>query len=80
MRAIAQWFGHIGNQLSDALNDFVRGLSYSIGIELSIFNLILLLIGLTCLAIGLRSLWRTALISAAIWLAVGAIVIGWLIR
>jgi len=66
--------------VADAIDAFLGGLARAIGMDVSIFSLILLVIGLLFLYCGVRALLRRAIISGVIWLLLGLVVMGWLIR
>ena len=66
--------------MADAVDDFLQGMARAIGIDVSIFSIILLIIGLLFLFSGARSLLRGSIIGGVIWLFIGLIVMGWLIR
>ena len=66
--------------VADAVDDFLHGLASAIGMDSSIFSIILLIIGLLLLFSGARSLLRGSIIGGVIWLFLGLVVMGWLIR
>ncbi|MBK60010.1 MAG: hypothetical protein CML01_14590 [Pseudomonas sp.] len=66
--------------VADAFDDFLRGLASAIGMDVSIFSIILLIIGLLFLYNGVRALLRRSIIGGGIWLFLGLVVMGWLIR
>jgi hypothetical protein len=66
--------------MADAIDDFLQGMARAIGMDVSIFSIILLIIGLLFLFGGARSLLRGSIIGGVIWLFLGLIVMGWLIR
>lgn len=66
--------------VADAIDDFLHGLANAIGMDSSIFSIILLIIGLLFLYNGVRALLRRSIIGGVIWLLLGLVVMGWLIR
>ena len=66
--------------MADAIDDFLQGMARAIGMDVSIFSIILLIIGLLFLFSGVRSLLRGSIIGGVIWLFLGLVVMGWLIR
>ena len=66
--------------VADAFDAFLHGLAGAIGMDVSIFSLILLIIGLLFLFNGVRALLRRSIIGGVIWLLLGLMVMGWLIR
>jgi hypothetical protein len=66
--------------VADAVDDFLHGLASAIGMDSSIFSIILLIIGLLFLYNGIRALLRRSIFGGVIWLLLGLVVIGWLIR
>lgn len=66
--------------VADAIDDFLHGLARAIGMDSSIFSIILLIIGLLCLYNGVRALIGRSIIGGVIWLLLGLMVMGWLIR
>ncbi|MGP0172197.1 hypothetical protein ACSVIJ_09945 [Pseudomonas sp. NCHU5208] len=66
--------------VADAIDDFLHGLANAIGMDSSIFSILLLIIGLLFLYNGVRALLRRSIIGGVIWLLLGLMVMGWLIR
>lgn len=66
--------------IGDALDAFFRGLAGAIGMSPSIFSFILLAVGLLFLLNAVRALLRRSIFAAIVWLLLGLIVMGWLIR
>lgn len=66
--------------VADAIDAFLQGLARAIGMDVSIFSLILLVIGLLFLYKGVRALLRRSIIGGLVWLLLGLVVMGWLIR
>ncbi|WP_277373001.1 hypothetical protein [Pseudomonas sp. AA-38] len=66
--------------VADAIDDFLHGLANAIGMDSSIFSILLLIVGLLFLYNGVRALLRRSIIGGVIWLLLGLMVMGWLIR
>ncbi|WP_017428980.1 hypothetical protein [Vreelandella jeotgali] len=66
------------NTLS-AAQEFVDGLTRSLGISGSLFSILVLIVGLWLLFGGLRALLRGALIGAVVRVAIGLLVLSWLL-
>ncbi|MBT8769245.1 hypothetical protein [Pseudomonas boanensis] len=65
--------------ISDAIDDFVHGMARAIGMDVSFFSLILLVIGLLLLYAGIRALIRRSIIGGLILTFLGLVVMSWLI-
>ena len=66
--------------VADAIDDFLHGLARAIGMDSSIFSILLLIIGLLFLYNGVRALLRRSIFGGVIWLLLGLMVMSWLIR
>lgn len=62
--------------LGHAAGDFTGGLAGSLGIHDSMWNIVLLVIGLLLLLNGIRALLRRAILAGAIWILLAALVLG----
>lgn len=80
IRFIVELFSGFLGAVSDAIDSFLGGMARAIGMHMSFFSLILLLIGLLFLYKGVRALLRKALVAGVIWLLLGLVVMGWLIH
>lgn len=80
IRFIVDMLSGVLGAMADAIDDFLQGMARAIGMDVSIFSIILLIIGLLFLFSGARSLLRGSIIGGVIWLFLGLIVMGWLIR
>ncbi len=80
IRVIVDLLSGVLGAMADAIDDFLQGLARAIGMDVSIFSIILLIIGLLFLFNGIRALLRRSIIGAVIWLLLGLMVMGWLIR
>ncbi|WP_263144474.1 hypothetical protein [Pseudomonas sp. RIT-PI-AD] len=63
-----------------AMDDFLHGMARAIGMDVSIFSFILLIVGLLLLYSGVRALMRRSIIGGVIWIFLGLIVMSWLIH
>lgn len=63
--------------LGIAIYQFIEGLTGSLGTETSLFNLVLLVIGLVLLVKGIRSLLRRSIIGGTLWIVLGLLVLSW---
>ena len=70
------FFTNIGG----AARSFMQGLSESLGIPLTLINLVVLVVGLWLLWKGLAALMRRAFVATLIWWLLGVTVLSWLIR
>ncbi|MDZ7853635.1 MAG: hypothetical protein U5L98_13600 [Halomonas sp.] len=73
---LTSFFANIGN----AARSFMQGLSESLGIPLTLINLVVLVIGLWLLWKGVAALMRTAIVATLVWWLLGVTVLSWLIR
>lgn len=71
--------GFLGG-IADAIDDFFAGMAQAIGINQSIFSFIFLALGLFLLYKGVRALTRKAFVAGVLWLLLGLMLLGWLIR
>ncbi len=69
------FFANIG----DSARSFLQGLTSSLGIPVSLINLVVLVIGLWMLWKAFRALMRRAVIATLVWLLLGVVVLSWLI-
>ncbi|QJQ95322.1 MULTISPECIES: hypothetical protein [Halomonadaceae] len=70
------FFANIGG----AMASFVQGLSAALGINPTLFSLVVLLIGLWLLYHGVRALLQRRIIGALILAFLGFMVLSWLMR
>ncbi|CAM3603548.1 hypothetical protein [Halomonas lysinitropha] len=66
--------------IGDAARSFMQGLSESLGIPLTLINLVVLVIGLWLMWKGVAALMRTAIVATLFWWLLGVTVLSWLIR
>jgi hypothetical protein len=66
--------------VADAIDAFLGGMARAIGMDVSLFSLVLLILGLLFLYKGVRALLRKAIFAGVIWLLLGLVLMGWLIR
>ena len=72
---LAGFFASIGT----ALQDFIDGLTGSLGINDSLFSLAALILGLLLLYKGARAFLRRAIVAGLIWSFLSLLVLSWLI-
>ena len=72
---LTSFFANIG----DSARSFLQGLTSSLGIPVSLINLVVLVIGLWMLWKAFRALMRRAVIATLVWLLLGVVVLSWLI-
>nr|WP_298414724.1 hypothetical protein [uncultured Halomonas sp.] len=58
--------------------EFIEGLSGSLGISTSLFNMVMLVIGLLLLFKGIRSFLSRSIIGGIVWTVIGLLVLSWL--
>lgn len=63
-----------------AMDDFLHGLARAIGMDVSLFSLLLLALGLLLLYAGIRAFLRRSIIAGIVWIFLGLIVMSWLIH
>ncbi|BCD86170.1 hypothetical protein PSm6_25770 [Pseudomonas solani] len=63
-----------------AMDDFLHGLARAIGMDVSIFSFVVLILGLLLLFSGVRALLRKGIISGLILIFLGLVVMSWLIH
>ena len=64
--------------LDDFLSDFIYGVTDAMGINASLFSVIVLILGLGCLYRGVRALLRGGFIAGLLWLFSALLILGWL--
>lgn len=64
--------------LDDSLSNFIYGVTDAMGINASLFTVIVLIIGLACLYRGIRALLRRGFIAGLLWLFGALLILGWL--
>ncbi len=79
IRTLVDFLGNIFGGLYWIVDDFVDGLSNSLGISGSLFSLIVLIVGLIMLYKGLRAFLRGAVLGGVGWVLVGLLTLSWLI-
>lgn len=72
---LAGFFAGIGI----AVHDFIEGLTDSLGMDASLFGLVVLLVGLVLLYKGVRAFLSRSLLGGVIWTLLGLLVLSWLI-
>lgn len=80
IRFIVDALAWLFDNLYGAIDSFVRGLTGALGINASIFSLLILVIGLAMLYAAIRALMRRAVVATVLWTVFGVIVLSWLIH
>lgn len=80
IRFIVDGLGWLFDNLYGLVDSFVQGLTGALGIDASIFSLLMLIIGIAMLAAAVRALMRRAVIATLLWTVLGVIVLSWLIH
>ncbi|MDH4609288.1 hypothetical protein [Pseudomonas sp. BN102] len=79
IRFIVDLLSGVLGGIGQAIDDFLNGLARAIGMDVSFFSLILLIIALLLLYAGIRAFIRRAIISGLILTFLGLVVMSWLI-
>jgi hypothetical protein len=80
IRFIVDSLGWLFSNFYGAIDSFVRGLTGALGINASIFSLLILLIGLAMLVAAGRALVRRRVVPTVLWTVLGVILLSWLIH
>lgn len=62
------------------IDSFINGLTGALGIDASIFTLLILLIGLAMLFAAVRALLRRSVLPTLLWTVLGVLLLSWLIH
>lgn len=79
LRAIVAGIKWLLGGLGNALGDFYSGLAGAMGMSPSIFNLVLLVLGVMFLWAAVKALLRRSVIGFLFWLLMTALVLGGLV-
>lgn len=79
IRFIVDLLSGVLGGIGQAIDDFLNGLARAIGMDVSIFSLILLVIGLLLLYSGIRAFIRKSIIGGLVLTFLGLVVMSWLI-
>ncbi|BAN46204.1 hypothetical protein [Metapseudomonas resinovorans] len=79
IRFVVDLLSGILGGFSQAIDDFINGLARAIGMDVSIFSLIFLVIGLLLLYSGIRAFIRKSIIGGLVLTFLGLVVMSWLI-
>lgn len=79
IRAIVTGLRYVFGGLGDALGAFFSGLANSMGMNPSIFNFALLVLGILFLWAAIKALMRRAIVACLFWLLLAVLVLGGLI-
>ncbi|MDV6317481.1 hypothetical protein [Chromohalobacter sp. HP20-39] len=80
LRVIVDALSALFAGLGVAIERFFDGLAGSLGVSSSLINLMVLIIGVWMLYRGIRALLRRGFVGGLVWLFLGLLVLGWLIR
>lgn len=80
IRFIVNGLGWLFDNLYGAVDSFVQGLTGALGINASIFSLLILLLGVVMLYAAIRALMRGAVLATLLWAVLGVFVLSWLIH
>ncbi|SHF41744.1 hypothetical protein SAMN02745148_02579 [Modicisalibacter ilicicola DSM 19980] len=78
LRALVDLLSSFFAGIGVAVYEFIEGLSGSLGVNTSLFNMIVLIIGLLLLVKGIRSFLQRAIIGGVIWTLAGLFLLSWL--
>ncbi|WP_227368765.1 hypothetical protein [Halomonas sp. M20] len=78
IRAIVDLLSGFFAGIGVAIYEFVEGLSGSLGVNTSLFNMVVLVIGLLLLIKGISSFVGRSIIGGVIWTVAGLLVLSWL--
>ncbi|MCO6058761.1 hypothetical protein NG726_19050 [Pseudomonas sp. MOB-449] len=79
IRFVVDLLSGVLDGIGQAINDFLNGLARAIGMDVSFFSLILLVIGLLLLYSGVRAFIRKSIIGGLVLTFLGLVVMSWLI-
>ncbi|MDH4582754.1 hypothetical protein E8F20_12870 [Pseudomonas sp. BN415] len=79
IRFIVDLLSGVLDGIGQAIDDFLNGLARAIGMDVSFFSLILLLVGLLLLYSGVRAFIRKSIIGGLVLTFLGLLVMSWLI-
>lgn len=80
LRLVVELLAAVFSSLWGAIDSFVEGLTGALGINPSLLSFAILVAGVLCLLSGIRALLRRSIVGGLIWLALGMLVLGWLIQ
>lgn len=80
LRLIVELLDAVFSGLWGAIDSFVDGLTGALGINPSLLSFAVLVVGIMLLLSGIRALLRRSIVGGLIWLALGMVVLSWLIR
>lgn len=79
LRALVDAIAWVFGSLFAAMDSFVAGLTQALGIDASLFSLAFLLLGLLLLYLAARALIKRRFVGGVLALALGVLLLGWLI-
>lgn len=80
IRFIVDSLGWLFDNFYGVIDSFINGLTGALGIDASIFTLLILLIGLAMLFAAVRALLRRSVLPTLIWTVLGVLLLSWLIH
>lgn len=80
IRFVVDLFSGFFGGIADAIDDFFAGMAQAVGINQSVFSFLFLALGLWMFYKGVRALMRKAIFAGIVWLLLGLVLLGWLIR
>ncbi|MFC7368704.1 hypothetical protein [Vreelandella zhaodongensis] len=78
IRAVVEFLLGIFGNFFSAFDDFIDGLTRSLGINASFFSILVLVIGLWLLWRGVRALLRGSLLGAIVRIVLAVFILSWL--
>ncbi|MGC3873605.1 hypothetical protein ACPF7Z_10080 [Halomonas sp. GXIMD04776] len=78
IRALVDLFSDFFAGIGIAIYEFIEGLSGSLGVNTSLLNMVVLVIGLLLLIKGIRSFIGRSIIGGVIWTLMGLLILSWL--
>jgi len=79
IRAIVHVLQSVFGGFGTALGEFFAGMAHALGMETSVLNFALLLLGILLITSAVRAFLRRAFIAGAFWLFLGLLLLGGLI-
>jgi len=76
LRAIVSGIQYVFGGLRAAIGDFFTGLAQAMGMDASIFNFALVVLGVVFLYAAVKAAMRRSILSAVVWLLLGVLVLG----
>lgn len=80
IRAIVASLTWVFDNLFAWIDSFISGMTGALGLNASVFTLVMLILGLVLLFAGLRSLLRRRIFRALLWAFLGVVLLSWVIH